>query len=95
MSVLCDDISAALTELTLDYISVTFCLKISCLDTSLCHEVQSAPKKSRDIPSISDTWIVPHGKNKKSSNEVILSLCVFTGMILHTHIHTHTYRFIF
>lgn len=62
---LCDDISAALAELTLDYISVTLCLKISCLAMSLCHEVHSAPKKRRDIPSVSDTWIVPRGQNKK------------------------------
>jgi len=35
LSVLCDDISAALAELTLDYTSMTFSLKISCLTISL------------------------------------------------------------
>lgn len=95
LSVLCDDTSAALTELILDYISVTFCLKISCLTSPCVMRFTQLLRRAETFQASLTLGLCHMGRIKKSTKEIRLSFCFFTGRILHTHAHTYIHRFIF
>lgn len=90
LSVLCDDTSAALTELILDYISVTFCLKISCLTSPCVMRFTQLLRRAETFQASLTLGLCHMGRIKKSTKEIRLSFCFFTGRILHTHTHIYT-----